>query len=76
MLHCDFFPPFLQNEVVKFCPVKIIDDSLYERNEKFKVKLLPYMGAAIGEKYSSADVVILADKKDGLFHLFNIISLP
>ena len=59
-----------QNEVVKQCPVKIIDDSLYEKDEKFKVKLLPYMGAAIGAKYSSAEVIILADEKDGLF--FNV----
>lgn len=63
------FNPCPQNDVVKYCPVKIIDDSLYEENEKFTVKLLPYMGAAIGEKYSSAEVVILADEKDGWFFL-------
>lgn len=55
---------FDTNEVVKQCPVKIIDDSLYEKDEKFKVKLLPYMGAAIGDKYSSAEVIILADDRD------------
>ena len=31
------------------------------------MKLLPYMGAAIGDKYSSAEVVILADDRDGLY---------
>ena len=56
---------FSQNEAVKYCPVKIIDDSLYEKDEKFQVKLLPYLGAAIGKTFSSAEVIILADEKDG-----------
>ena len=34
------------------------------------MKLLPYMGAAIGDKYSSAEVIILADDRDGLFTKF------
>ncbi len=50
---------------MKYCPVKIIDDSLFEKNEKFQVKLSPFMGAAIGKKFSAADVIILADDKDG-----------
>ena len=66
---------FLQNEVVQYCPVTIIDDSLYEKNEKFHVKLLPYMGAAIGDKSSTADVIILADDKDGVYWLDTLTDL-
>ena len=50
---------------MKFCSVTIIDDSLYEEDEKFQVILAPYLGSRIGPKHGKADVVIVPDSDDG-----------
>ena len=59
----------VQDETLKYCPVTIIDDSLYEENESFKVVLHPYLDAAVGPNYASTEIIILADGKDGKMFL-------
>ena len=49
----------------KSCEVVIIDDSLYEDEETFQVKLLPYLGSHVGHRYNTTEVIIAPDKKDG-----------
>lgn len=56
---------FDKDETEKFCRIIIIDDSLYEEDEVFNVTLSMPMGGQVGAEYSSAKVVILADKDDG-----------
>ena len=48
----------------KFCRVTIIDDSLFEEEEKFSVILAEPTGGRLG-KISSTDVFIEPDKNDG-----------
>ncbi|XP_040187457.1 FRAS1-related extracellular matrix protein 3 [Rana temporaria] len=55
---------FDKDETEKFCRIIIIDDSLYEEDEVFNVTLSMPMGGQVGAEYSSAKVVILADKDD------------
>lgn len=71
----DFFSrPFDQRSVVRFgpqerdrlCRVTIIDDSLYEAEESFKVVLTDVMGGLIGIKNETI-IFIEADSKDGKY---------
>jgi len=55
---------FGRGESEKFCRVVIIDDSLYEQDEKFYVKLSTPMGGRLGE-FSTAEVNIVKDEDDG-----------
>uniref|UniRef100_H2YPT7 Calx-beta domain-containing protein n=1 Tax=Ciona savignyi TaxID=51511 RepID=H2YPT7_CIOSA len=54
---------FERGETEKFCRVVIIDDSLYEEDEAFKVKLVSPMGGRLGN-FSTTEVVISADVND------------
>ncbi|KAK7098028.1 hypothetical protein V1264_004919 [Littorina saxatilis] len=54
---------FDKGEKEKFCRVTIIDDSLFEDEEAFKVILTEPMGGRIGEK-NAASVIIEPDKTD------------
>jgi len=60
------FPPLLsKEETTKECPVIIIDDSLYENEEKFYVTLISHLGSRINSERKSSVVVIAPDAKDG-----------
>ena len=56
---------FGQGEAEQVCWVMIIDDSLYEGEERFNVTLSAPMGGKISGKFPSASIVILPDPKDG-----------
>ncbi|CAN2388811.1 Extracellular matrix protein [Pristimantis euphronides] len=55
---------FDKDETDKKCRILIIDDSLYEEDEVFNVTLSMPMGGRVGDEFSSAKVVILADTDD------------
>ncbi|XP_044133029.1 FRAS1-related extracellular matrix protein 3 [Bufo gargarizans] len=55
---------FDKDEKEKNCRIIIIDDSLYEEDEIFNVTLSMPMGGRVGNEFSSAKVVILADTDD------------
>ena len=55
---------FDRNQDNRYCPVTIIDDSLYEEVEKFKVILAEPMGGRLGG-IVEAEVTILPDTNDG-----------
>nr|KAG5696529.1 hypothetical protein BaRGS_021065 [Batillaria attramentaria] len=55
---------FDKGEKEKYCRVMIIDDSLYEGEESFKVILTDSMGGRIGD-VSESTVIIEPDKVDG-----------
>ena len=55
---------FDRNEDNRYCSVTIIDDSLYEEEEKFKVILAEPMGGRLGD-IVEAEVTIATDKNDG-----------
>ncbi|XP_056418856.1 FRAS1-related extracellular matrix protein 3 [Hyla sarda] len=55
---------FDKDEKEKNCRIIIIDDSLYEEDEVFNVTLSIPMGGRVGNEFSSAKVVILADTDD------------
>ncbi|XP_072477246.1 FRAS1-related extracellular matrix protein 3 [Notamacropus eugenii] len=55
---------FDKDETEKRCRVIIIDDSLYEEEENFKVTLTMPMGGQVGVRYPSTKVVILKDADD------------
>jgi hypothetical protein len=55
---------FDKGEKEKFCRVMIIDDSLFEEEEKFKVILTEPLGGRLGDKAEAA-VIIEPDKTDG-----------
>ena len=57
---------FGRNEDNKYCTVTIIDDSLYEEEEKFKVILAQPMGGRLGE-VKEAVVTIVPDQNDGMY---------
>ena len=73
------FVRFDKGEDVAYCRITIIDDSLYEPEEQFQVKLTMPMGGRIGTP-ASVNVVIAPDADDGklgagaLFSLVQIIS--
>ena len=53
-------------EDTKYCKVKVIDDSLYEEDERFHVILIEPMGGRIkGQNWTT--VVIEPDSTDGMF---------
>lgn len=54
-----------QGEVKKLCPVVIIDDTLYEEEEKFLVELISYKGSQVNSQYSTTEVIISPDRQDG-----------
>ncbi|BFZ14656.1 hypothetical protein BsWGS_17695 [Bradybaena similaris] len=54
---------FDKGDQEKFCRVAIIDDSLFEKEEKFRVVLSEPMGGKLGEIHS-IDVIIEPDKND------------
>ncbi|XP_054706772.1 FRAS1-related extracellular matrix protein 2-like [Uloborus diversus] len=54
---------FLQGEDLKFCKVTIIDDSLYEEDEEFTVKLTTPVGGKLGT-HNQTVVKIVSDLKD------------
>jgi len=56
---------FSKEETTKECSVVIIDDSLYENEEKFYVRLISHLGSRINSERSSNVVVIAPDAKDG-----------
>lgn len=67
----DFLPLFLKEETTKECPVIIIDDSLYENEEKFYVTLISHLGSRINSERNSSVVVIAPDAKDGKITHYN-----
>ena len=70
-LFTDFLPLFLKEETTKECPVIIIDDSLYENEEKFYVTLISHLGSRINNERNSSVVVIAPDAKDGKITHYN-----
>nr|XP_002119185.2 FRAS1-related extracellular matrix protein 2 [Ciona intestinalis] len=54
---------FERGETEKFCRIVIIDDSLYEEDEAFSVKLVSPMGGRLGN-FSTSEIVISADEND------------
>ena len=67
----EFLPLFLKEETTKECPVIIIDDSLYENEEKFYVTLISHLGSRINNERNSSVVVIAPDVKDGKITHYN-----
>lgn len=57
---------FASKEDNKYCGVSIIDDSLYEEKEKFKVILAQPMGGRLGE-IVEAEVTLIPDQNDGMY---------
>ena len=55
---------FDKGESQKFCRVAVIDDSLFEEEEEFRVVLTEPMGGRVGAK-AQATVFIQPDKTDG-----------
>ena len=62
---------FLKEETTKECPIIIIDDSLYENEEKFYVTLISHLGSRINNERNSSVVVIAPDVKDGKITHYN-----
>ncbi|XP_023241151.1 extracellular matrix protein 3-like [Centruroides sculpturatus] len=54
---------FNRGEKIEYCRIIIIDDSLYEEDETFYVKLSTAIGGELG-KYDKAKIVIESDDKD------------
>ncbi|XP_013413797.1 FRAS1-related extracellular matrix protein 2-like [Lingula anatina] len=54
---------FDKNEDTKFCNIQIIDDSLFEEEERFQVVLTMPMGGKVGQ-HNMTEVVIAPDKDD------------
>lgn len=55
---------FDKDETKKFCKINIIDDSLFEENEKFSVSLSQPIGGHLG-KLNTTAIVIESDSGDG-----------
>jgi len=70
-LFTDFLPLFFKEETTKECPVIIIDDSLYENEEKFYVTLISHLGSRINSERNTSVVVIAPDAKDGKITHYN-----
>ena len=65
LLRFCFVLPIIQGETSKDCLVSIIDDSLYEHEEKFYVTVLSHLGSRINNRRNTTVVVISPDQKDG-----------
>ncbi|XP_013782373.1 extracellular matrix protein 3-like, partial [Limulus polyphemus] len=60
---------FNQGEEQKFCRLVIIDDSLYEDDESFKIRLSQPMGGRVGTQ-NETKIIISSDKNDVPFFYF------
>lgn len=56
---------FFKEETTKDCSVTVIDDSLYENEEKFYVKILSHLGSKINSERNTSAIVIAPDVRDG-----------
>ena len=63
---------FDKDEDLAYCRILIIDDSLYEDDEDFQVKLSMPMGGRVIEP-ASLNVIIGADTADGKFFQKNML---
>ena len=68
------FIRFDQGESEQFCPVTIIDDTLYEEEETFTVALSMCIGGKLG-KVNRTKVTIRQDKSDGKSNMCLVYSL-
>lgn len=55
---------FQRGEDLRFCPLTIVDDSLFEDAETFRVGLANPLGGRLG-KHNGTVITILPDSKDG-----------
>lgn len=74
--YTELSPLLPKEETTKDCPVIIIDDSLYENEEKFYVTVISHLGSRINSERNTTTVVIAPDTKDGkTAHDNNILNV-
>ena len=56
---------FKQGEIEKMCEIRIIDDTTFEIDESFKVKVKGLFGGKVDQSKSQSVVTIRNDPRDG-----------